>query len=489
MKTIKICLLTILLISCSFNAKDRSPSSSSMASIFERLDHLEKQASSPLASSKQCEEILSEHYEALLNSDPNFSELKNLTNEELKNRIEKTFALKIQIHDRLSELTYISRYYNQCLYNVNQITLALRYVEDYLISEYYKRNAKKIKFKQLSGTAPILLQNKKTKKFNGPQDLETGDILLTRAKTFGSASIARIGSRDSQFSHLAMVYKDRSGKIYTIESLIEHGLIIAPLKKHLKRKHLRTVIFRHKDRELGKKAAKLMYAHAKKLTRKNKVHYDFSMNYRENSNYFCSEVIHHAYKMATNNEMEVPYFKTKIKEGVIPFLQNIGVNVTQENYKDFDLFAPSDLQFDHRFDIIAEWRNPKKINDLRTKDMVLSKIFHWMERENYVLEEKLNHKALAVIAKGFRNIPIAGLVVKNLYPANIKLSTVRSFLVMDAVAKKLYKHVEKEEKLKGAPLSFAELFSMLEDFKNEDYRKWKAGKKSKFHGIFHPKDE
>lgn len=488
MRILNLIIISSLLFSCSFSKVKRVPTST-ISSIFERLDLLEKQASSPLESSKQCEEILAQHYEGLLNSDPNFYELDKLSDEEIVKRIERTFSLKVKIHDRLSELTYISRYYNQCLYNVNQITLALRYVEDYLISEYYKRNSKKLKYKQLTGPSPILLQNKNVKEFKGPQNLETGDILLTRAKTFGSASIARIGSRDSQFSHLAMIYKDSKGKLYTIESLIEHGLIVAPLKKHLKRKHLRTVIFRHKDRELGIRAAKLMYAHAKKLTKKKKVHYDFSMNYRENSNYFCSEVIHHAYKMATNNEMEVPYFKTKIKKGVIPFLQNIGVKVSEENFSEFDLFAPSDLQFDHRFDIIAEWRNPKKIDDLRTKDMVLSKIFHWMERENYVLEEKLNHKALAVIAKGFRNIPIAGLVVKNLYPANIKLSTVRSFLVMDAVAKKLYKHVEKKEKLKGTPLSFYELFEILEQFKNEDYKKWKAGEKSSFHKIFHPIEE
>ncbi len=486
MKILTITLCLLIFFGCSSKELNRSPNSS-ISPIFDLIDKLDDQVMTPLYSSQQCAEILGSSYESFLNTDPNFDDLMDVDNKKILKYTKKAFQLKIKIHDRLNELTYSNRFYSDCLYKVNQVTLALRYVEDYLISEYYKRTKKTLKYSQLTGPSPVLLVNKKVEKFSGVSDLETGDILLTRAKTFGSASIARIGRRDSQFSHLAMVYRDKnSNELYTIESLIEHGLIVAPIKKHLKRKHLRTLILRNKDRELGKRAAELMYSHAKSLTKKKRVDYDFSMNYRENSNYFCSEVIHHAYKMATDGKMEVPYFKTKIKEGIVPFLKAIGVQVTVNNYMDFDLFAPSDIQFDHRFDIIAEWRNPTKIDDLRTKDMVLSKIFHWMERENYILDEKLGHKILAVTAKGFRNIPILGGVVKNLYPKSIKLSTIRAFLVMDTVAKVNYKYVLKKEKEKGAPLSFIELFRILEEFKNEDYKNWKNGKKTKFHRYFHP---
>lgn len=452
--------------------------------MFDTIDRMILNSNVSMDSSGDCQNILEDYYGQLRAAQPDLLNSK-LSKDELKSYIKKTFGLKLKINERISELDYSNTYYKECLQKIKVMTQSLGYLEDYLIAKYYEDFDKK-KLNHFEFRFPYFLSSPKYHEFKGVNSLETGDIILTRAKTFGSAAIARIGKKDTHFSHLGIVYKNEKGELYTVESLIEHGLIVAPIKKHLKRKHFRTLVFRNKDRALGKKAARLIYEHALKRTKKGRVDYDFTMDYKNHGNYFCSEVIHHAYKLATNGKMQVPFFKTKINAGIVPFLNHIGVPVTKEDADSFDLFAPSDMQFDHRFEIVAEWRNPKQVFDIRFKDAILSNMFYWMERENYELRINGGHKFTSMLALGVRNTPLLGLTVKNLYPKNMKPRAIQAFLALDGVAKKLEKKVRKKEKDLGRLLDYTELYEYLEKVKNDDYKLWKAGKKSLFHKTFHP---
>ena len=53
-----------------------------------------------------------------------------------------------------------------------------------------------------------------------------------RGMHHNSAAIARIGDVDSQFSHLAIVHTDESGKHWVVEALIEDGVGDQPAVLH-----------------------------------------------------------------------------------------------------------------------------------------------------------------------------------------------------------------------------------------------------------------
>ena len=60
---------------------------------------------------------------------------------------------------------------------------------------------------------------------------------------------------------------------------------------------------------------------------------------------------------------------------IAPFLKAIGVPANSENISSLDVFAPGDIQFDPHFELVAEWRNPKKLSESRYKDFILTKLF------------------------------------------------------------------------------------------------------------------
>lgn len=455
--------------------------------VFNIIDEMISLRDMELSRSGSCKTIIklynhrfSEGQQSLLNA--------TLKKEEIKEYVKKSFSLRLLANQRIKELDRNTTYFNECLDQVKVLTQTLGYVEDYLVATYTKEfdgkkmDEQKFKFPYLNSIEGV----------NGIKDLDsiqTGDIFLTRARTFGSAAIARIGTKDTLYSHLGMFYRDESGKLFTIESLIEHGLIIAPVEQHLKRKHVKTLVFRSKNRVLGRMAAEQMYAFAmERLNVEKNISYDFAMNYKEHSNYFCSEVVRHAYELASSGDVILPMYKTKVNEGLRPFLNGIGVKLTENEFKDFDLFAPSDIQFDSRFEMIAEWKRPNELMDIRIKDAVLANIYYWMEQDNYVLKPTKASKAIAYLAKTVRGTPLLGLAVKNLYAKTIPVDTVRTFLTLDSVAKKIAKEVYRKEERLGRYLDFNELYKYINKVKERDFKKYQNNERSVFHTIFHPKN-
>ena len=495
MKQLFLFLLLLTLFNCTKFTKHRTPAST-VQTYQQLINELEDVAKSPFVSTEQCKNVMGNYFQKLLKAPYNSNHLAEMTDGEIEHIVNQTFKIRLSIQERLQELGFEGRFNKDCLNQIDRLNLSMRYIEDSIILEYYRRKEyindeyeKVIAYEEenLQGMFPQLITNPKFGEFKNVNDLKTGDIILTRAKTFGSATIARVGTRDNQFSHLSIVYKDDHGKLFTIESLIEHGLIIAPLKKHLKRKHARSVVFRFKDAEIGKRAGEYIYQHAKNLlSQHKKVPYDFSMDYKKHDRYFCSEIIYHAYEGATDGKVLVPYYKSKVHKKLIPFLRNIGVAVDESNFEKFDLFSPGDIQYDHRFEIVTEWRNPKHIDDLRIKDAILTRMFYWMEDNDYKFHVTKGSTTAAKVAKIVRATPLLGLAVKNLYPRKMDLDTMTTFLTVDKAAKKLQKEILKVEKKANRKLSFYELFNNLNRIREEDYQRWKAGKKSIFHKYFHP---
>lgn len=485
MRLIVFLVVFVSLLSCSTPPIFRGPASHSLIPFESELERLENSLYIGFESTKDCERIIGDHFQNIRNQQYDSRDIDEFSDERITDFIHRTFKLKQGIRKRLSELKSDYSHFDGCMKQVNHIMISLRYMEDFLVNAYYKREGKKASKVNLSGSFPQLITDGKVD-FHSYHDLQNGDILLTRAKTFMSAAIARIGRNDTQFSHLSMVYKDKNGKLYTVESLVEKGLIIKPIKVHLKRKHVRTLVFRHPDKDLRERAANFIYQEAKRRTKNKGLTYDFSMDYKNHDHYFCSEVIYHAYEHASGGKMDMPIFKTEVNPGIVPFLKTLGVSVDANKLEEFNLFAPADLLTDHRFDLVVEWRNPELATDLLIKDTILTQIFYWMEQKGYRLVPDSKTKRLAKLGRAIRKTPILALFVSKYYPRDMKLDMMQSFLVLNSVATKLEKHIHKIQEGHKRQLLFPEVFDLLDQYRKEDFKRWENGEKSDFHKTFHP---
>ncbi len=435
-----------------------------------------------ISSTKYCHEELQEYYRALFhlkskNIDPN-----QFTVSEIDQVITQSFSTRLVIKEKLKQLEIQSKHDRQCLFAVKEIFRALRYVEDYFIElKAFQKTAelKKEDFTNLKGESPYFLINPKFK-FRGIEDLQSGDVILSRGNAYSSAAIARIGNSDMQFSHLSLVYKDEAGKLWTSEAHIEIGSVVAPIDVHINQKNARTVIFRFKDSKLAHQAAKTMYEIIKpRQEEKKNIPYDFAMNYHNEDKIFCTEVIHLGYKKASKGTLDIPKYKTKFTKGMIPFLQNLGVEINKSNYKDFNTFAPGDIQFDPHFELVAEWRNPISMKDSRIKDMILTKLFEWMEKENYQFRPHLKMNLTAKLSWLIRRTPFIKKFLEEKFPLNMNTTQLKLFLVLDKVSASLQNFLEKEIDKARRPLSPLEMYSLLDAYKKIDYKKWQKYKEFK----------
>jgi hypothetical protein len=103
-----------------------------------------------------------------------------------------------------------------------------------------------------------------------------------------------------------------------------------------------------KDPLLPHKAAMLSFKRAST----SHIPYDFTMDYQDTANLFCSEVASSAYKkFGINLWMGLSNISSP---GVANWLAGFGV-------KYFTTQEPSDLEYDPQLSVVAEWRNPETL--------------------------------------------------------------------------------------------------------------------------------
>jgi hypothetical protein len=284
------------------------------------------------------------------------------------------------------------------------------------------------------------------------------------------------------------VHEDEKGNLYTSEAHIEVGSLGEPIQTHIEQGNARTVVFRFKDRDIAKRAGAIMYKRVRGAqVKKKNIRYDFGMDYKDNKDLFCSEIIYDGFRQASNGELDVPVFKTKFNRGSIPFLQKLGIKVNQENVDDFETFGPGDIEFDPRFELIAEWRNPARMKDTRSKDLILTKLFEWMETKDYEFRPPGKIKRKAWFSWVMRRTPLIGLALKDKFPKYMTKDQLRLFLHLDEVAEVLNERIEFVQNDIDRPLTPKEIFSILEQFREEDFARYEdKPKKSRFHRYFHP---
>ena len=352
-----------------------------------------------------------------------------------------------------------------------------------------------IEYVNMTGKFPYLLVNPKYKdQFKSYEDLQSGDVVLSRGNAYSSAAIARIGTNDHQFSHLSFIYKDPETKeILSSQAHIEIGSVTAPISDDIAGGNARSVIFRYSDSDVAHKASKFMFDRVlERQKKKDNIVYDFSMDYKNDEKLFCSEIIAHGFKNALPNEDYFPMFKTKFSAGLIPFLNAIGVPVTKNNVSTLDVFAPGDIQFDPRFEMVAEWRNPKKMEDVRIKDFILTKIFERMDHANYQFDVTIPMDATAKAIWLLRRTPAVKKALDDKVSATMTPTQIEVFMVLDKVGDEIYKEIEKVSLEYARPMTPKEIYTAIDKLFKEDFELYKRYKKGQdvampvFHRYFHP---
>jgi hypothetical protein len=186
-------------------------------------------------------------------------------------------------------------------------------------------------------------------------EVHSGDILVSRGGAPTSALIARGNDYPGNFSHIALVYINEKNKaISIIESHIERGVVISSLDEYLKDTKLRIMVLRLRsdilqaDPMLPHRASEFALNEAKQ----KHIPYDFEMDFNEFEKQFCSEVASSAYKkFGITLWTGLSNISSK---GARNWLAAFGV-------KYFETEEPSDLEYDPKLSVVAEWRDPETL--------------------------------------------------------------------------------------------------------------------------------
>ncbi len=331
-------------------------------------------------------------------------------------------------------------------------------------------------------------------KFDYKKDLRTGDILMWRGNSAVSASIARLGDNENNFSHLSILYiHPETGKRYNIEALIETGLIAREFDKVVVKKGAsKVVVYRHANQELAQKAAKFAYDKAMERTDDHFIGYDFKFDLDDHSTLFCSELVSWSYDEASNGTIKVPTFNTTIDLENRSYVDAIGM------IGDI-AFQPGDIELEADLEMIAEWRNYHQVRTNQLMDNILSNMYNWMESKNYHFNFNLHGSIIGSGVYLFRKVPVLGeRLLGGKIPDNMPASTLRSIMTLDKTSSYIFENVYETlyGESKAKIYSFQEVENTIEKLRKKDLDNYKKSlgrlrflyKNSViFHHMFSPK--
>lgn len=404
--------------------------------------------------------------------------------------IDTIFQIRVVLHEKLQDFDKRNVLSKECMLEIREGFQYARYTEEYILDWLH---GEKVFTFDAKKPEPIL-SNKKPATWTNPKfagfELQSGDIMLIRGKSYVSAMIARIADEEGNFSHLAIVGEDSKGKKYVVEALIQFGVIVTPLEKWRKAEDSRVALYRMPDKFMALKAARVVYERAQAaLDRKKGIRYDFAMNDDDYSTWFCSETVRYAYDTASNGQIKIPKFRStvsKFKNTNYPG----SLGVTKPT-----LFAPYDIEVDPRFDLVAEYRHFPLLRQVRMQDAVLQSVYEWMIKKDYTYFWSPKHSAKAYLAKIVRQVGIAADTLPTYMPMNSIIVNIQFQAVATALEHNLYAKEEEYRKKHGHLPSFKDMLQINEDYRRADCllefykrepQKMANGKEPiKFHSFFY----
>lgn len=346
------------------------------------------------------------------------------------------FHAKLELRAALARLEAAGPVPPGCVTALRHTMRAALFMSEYL-AEHFIPDAREARV--FAGDEAALLLNPK---FGAALELRSGDVLLSRGDAFVSGAIARLGDVDGNFSHVALVYVDPQTKeAYTVEAHIEIGAVVAPLEKYLTDGKSRAQAFRHPDRALAAEAARIMQDRVSRASaRRRNVPYDFAMvmdGVGAGAELFCSEVASLGYLLASGGRVRLPRYRTRLAMKNDAFLEAIGIRAEES-------FAPSDLEVETRFALVAEWRNLGKTQRSRMTDAVITHIYALMDEQGYVLRNPVGTALKRDLVYTARRLPLFSALLAGRFPRNMPRQTLGMMLALDQTAEAMLEALERE---------------------------------------------
>lgn len=454
-----------------------------------------REVSSDVKSSATCESRLAPLYDQAYHlsfKDINMSDLEA----NAPAIAQAAFLGRLELREKLKVLESQGKVGDSCIAQIRAILRVYRYLEETLAVYYAKPAAydENNVAPYLQGSEPYLRVNPKYAGVQFPRDLKSGDLLVSRGNAATSALISRLGDFDGQFSHLALVHVDNTGQAWVLEEHIEIGSTVRKFEEYAADHNFRVVVFRQSDATLAAAAAQAMFT---SLSAAN-VPYDFGMVMDDERELFCSEVAYAGYKHASNSSFLLGRYPTTFSPKNTTLLDALAVQARS-------MFAPSDMELDTRFEILAEWKDISRVMDNQLKDATLTMYLRWMEDHGYTLDPGGSAKFQTGLGYFLRHAKwppftwIAGAMkVKKKFPLNMPKETLRTVLTFQQVAEAIFVELGERRdahmKATGYPMTFKELFEELEEIRQEDLRRYNKEKdrpkgKPIFHKWFHAPEQ
>ncbi len=359
------------------------------------LAAIEALATRPAASAKELAANLAEVYEAAFNVSFDRYDVTALAKSAPK-LLRSIFALRVRLRDQAAEWHQRGFMSLQAQLALRNALRLARYATDMLGElniRYAQLGPGEHTLRGFRGTNFNTLVNPG---FDRGRDMhfQSGDVLLMRGMHHNSAAIARIGDVDSQFSHLAIIHTDENGKQWVVESLIEEGAIINSLESTLSHGLGRAVVFRHRDQDLARRAAAQIHDLVRRSRERGgkRIWYDFTMELKGETELFCSKLVRLAFEIASDNSVVLPTFTTRFDMKNRDFVDRIGVTAKET-------FAPADIELEPDFDLVAEWQDYRVTSRLRLQDLLMDKLFWWMDEYGYKFREDLPIRLIGVFGR------------------------------------------------------------------------------------------
>jgi hypothetical protein len=367
-----------------------------------------------------------------------------------------------------------------CIRSVRNLLRALRYLEESVAVAGVRPAAYDVNrpAPYLAGVAPYLQLSPGAPNLQFPRDLKSGDVLVSRGNAPTSALIARLGDTDGQFSHAALVYvAPRSKKVFIMEEHIEVGSTIRSYEEYARDQNFRVTVYRHRNSELAAEAARQMMRRLYDPSNPHVVPYDFGMTMDDGSEMFCTEIVYEAFKMASGGKVRIGRYRTEFNPKNRDLLDRFGVRTRS-------MFAPSDMEVESDFELLGEWRDLSRVVTNQMMDAVLTKLLEWGDR-GYRFDPSPEMTLKSHLGFLLRQL---GFKKKDL-PTNMPRRTIETVLALDPTVNALLEVLARENARRTSvgthPLTFPEMFELLERVRVVDERSEAQGKGSRFHQWFH----
>lgn len=477
---------------------------------------------------QNCASTLGEIYSDLYKIKPESFDIPS-AQKNFKEITKTLFLARAALRDRLRDFPIKASAdpEDPCISRTRDIFRLSRFLEDYLGEMFlgvkpFEEGKDPEAFGTFTGEAPWLLKTPQHSEIT----LRSGDVIISRGNAFTSAAIARITKIDSQFSHVAFIYieGDTSGKAYTLEQAlampnvlvleahIEIGSTIRTLKEYLADGNARNVLFRYKDAQVAHQAAKwthqFMVNYTDRAYKRRFLHipptemflpknhpdfhvpYDFKMDMSNTKEVFCSEVAGMGFAAQKVNLPLYPSLITPAKDNAL--VKSLGITTQR-------IYAPGDTELDTRFEMIAEWRDYRKVQSLRYKDAVLVAMFDWMQSKKY---EFYRSPIIIAGATGFwlarwfdfPKISINGHEIFNVtkkLPKNMTPKIASTVETLNRTADILEKYIQEQEAIdrknhENLVYVLPQMLDKLEQLRAKDSELFEQGERTLFHQMFRP---